>query len=137
MAEESLTTATALPQTTSQEVRGSAAAPDLRNPALFLNRELSWLEFNRRVLQEARDPRTPLLERVKFLSIFSSNLDEFFQVRVRTCGAVISRSSCNVSGPTRWMPLRPSGAPMRPREIAVLMGAVWRGRWRLGCTIGR
>jgi polyphosphate kinase len=55
---------------------------DLRAPSLYLNRELSWLEFNRRVLQEARDSRTPLLERVKFLAIFSSNLDEFFQVRV-------------------------------------------------------
>ncbi|MGB0910211.1 MAG: polyphosphate kinase 1 [Nitrospirales bacterium] len=55
---------------------------DLHDPKLYLNRELSWLEFNSRVLEEAEDQRQPILERAKFLAIFFSNLDEFFMVRI-------------------------------------------------------
>jgi polyphosphate kinase len=59
-----------------------AASADLTEPSLYLNRELSWLDFNERVLELAEDPSIPLLERVKFCAIYASNQDEFFMVRV-------------------------------------------------------
>ncbi len=80
----------------------SAAAPltaevSLDDPSLYMNRELSLLEFQKRVLEEARDPRNKLLERVKFLSIVSSNLDEFFMVRVAALKQKLSAGNQDLS----------------------------------------
>ena len=74
--------ATSDPDAAASPASASPPEIDLDDSALYLNRELTWLEFNRRVLNEAEDPRTPLLERVKFLAIVSSNLDEFFMKRI-------------------------------------------------------
>ena len=67
---------------TPEAVRARPSEPDLSDPSLYFNRELSWLDFNDRVLQLAEDPRVPLLERVNFCAIYEDNLDEFFMVRV-------------------------------------------------------
>lgn len=77
----------------------------LDDPSLYINRELSWLEFNRRVLEEAADPSVPPLERLKFLAIFSSNLEEFFMVRV---GGLLQKlqAGINVSNAADRIPPR-------------------------------
>jgi polyphosphate kinase len=73
------------------------AAPAGTNTTAFFNRDLSWLDFNRRVLHEAMDPRTPLLERVKFLAIYSSNSDEFFMKRIGLLRRKLAQGSSSIT----------------------------------------
>src|SRR5215472_9140978 len=87
--------------------------PALDDPSLYINRELSWLQFNRRVLDEALDPVVPLLERIKFLAIFASNLDEFFMVRVGGLQQKVEAGVAVGSGADR----------MPPREQLQAIGA--------------
>jgi polyphosphate kinase len=103
-----------------------ATAVTTFGPQHFINRELSWLEFNQRVLDEALNPKTPLLERVKFFCITSSNLDEFFEVRVAGLkqqieSEVVERS---VDGLTATETLR--AVTRRVREMVEQQYACWR-----------
>src|SRR6266513_6117631 len=85
---------------------------DFSDPANFINRELSWLEFNRRVLEEAQDPTQPLIERVKFMTIFSNNLDEFFEIRVAGIKQQIASETSEI-GPDGMTPTETFNAIQR------------------------
>lgn len=98
---------------------------ELSDPKNFINRELSWLEFNRRVLEEAQDPTQPLLERVKFLTIFSSNLDEFFEIRVAGIKQQIESETSDV-GPDGLSPTETFDNIRRVvRELVATQYALW------------
>ena len=104
-----------------------AARPprDFSAPENFINRELSWLAFNRRVLEEAQDPSQPLIERVKFLTIFSSNLDEFFEIRVAGIKQQIE-SETSDTGPDGLSPTETfSGIQRVVRELVSAEYALW------------
>ena len=77
-------------------------------PENFTNRELSWLEFNQRILGEARDRKNPLFERMKFLSITASNLDEFFMVRIASLKDMVNAGykKKDIAGMTPHQPVR-------------------------------
>src|SRR6266487_2759711 len=95
------------------------------DPRNFINRELSWLEFNRRVLEEAQDPTQPLIERVKFLTIFSSNLDEFFEIRVAGIKQQIESETSDL-GPDGLSPTDTFNSIQRVvRELVAAQYALW------------
>src|SRR5213596_3150899 len=94
-------------------------------PENFINRELSWLAFNRRVLEEAQDPTQPLIERVKFLTIFSSNLDEFFEIRVAGIKQQIESETSHL-GPDGLSPTDTfNGIQRVVRELVAAQYALW------------
>src|ERR1700694_1612489 len=101
-------------------------AREFSDPRNFINRELSWLEFNRRVLEEAQDATQPLMERVKFLTIFSSNLDEFFEIRVAGIKSQIESETSDV-GPDGLSPTETFNSIRRVvSELIATQYALWK-----------
>jgi polyphosphate kinase len=98
---------------------------DLPAPERYLNRELSWVEFNARVLEEAQDESVPLLERVKFLAIFAKNLDEFFEVRTPRMKQAVRSGDDDVE-PDGYRPSEVlARCERRVREVEALAAATW------------
>ena len=109
------------------EAASEDAAKRFSAPKNFINRELSWLEFNRRVLEEAQDATQPLIERVKFLNIFSSNLDEFFEIRVAGIKQQIESETSDV-GADGLSPTETFNAIQRvAHELVATEYALWNG----------
>jgi polyphosphate kinase len=103
----------------------TCAQRNFSDPKNFINRELSWIEFNRRVFEEAQDPNQPLLERVKFLGIVSSNLDEFFEIRVAGIKQQIASETSDV-GPDGMSPTATFEAiERRVHEMVAQQYALW------------
>jgi polyphosphate kinase len=101
-------------------VAAAPASPDLEDASLYFNRELSWLDFNDRVLQLAEDPSVPLLERAKFCAIWESNLDEFYMVRVANLqdqveAGVDARGADGLSASEQLSAIRETVIPQRAR----------------------
>jgi hypothetical protein len=117
-------TPSALADEDATKTSAEASAPALDDRSLYINREISWLGFNDRVLGQALSPRWPLLERLKFLAIFASNLDEFFMIRVSGLHEQLEASVIEAS---------PDG--MSPGEQLAEIGRILRRQLEVGAKL--